>query len=118
TYYDLAEKAARQSLDLLSDAPTAVPAMTLLAVVDLAKHRLREPGEQAQKALALDPREMSAHGVIGAAFEMGDYDRAEKFYATLLETRWHPPSPHQLAGAGRPPGLAHAHRGSPDSGRG
>src|SRR5262249_5351469 len=85
TYYDLAEKAARRSLDLLSDVPTAAPAMTLLAVVDLAKHRFRKADEQAQKALALDHREMSAYGVIGdAAFEMGDYDRAETAYAKLL----------------------------------
>jgi tetratricopeptide (TPR) repeat protein len=85
TYYDLAEKAARRSLDLLSDYPAATPAMTYLALVDFARHRFREAGERAQKALDLDPRDMSAYGVLGdAAFEMGDYDRAEAAYAKLL----------------------------------
>ena len=85
TYYDLAEKAARRSLDLLSDYPAASPAMTYLAVIDLAEHRFREAREQAQKALDLDPRALSAYGVLGdAAFEMGDYERAEAAYTKLL----------------------------------
>ena len=85
TYYELAEKAARRSLDLLDDDPGAAPAMTYLAVVDFARHRFRQAGEQAKKALDLDPRGISAYGVLGdAAFEMGDYDRAEAAYAKLL----------------------------------
>jgi tetratricopeptide (TPR) repeat protein len=85
TYYDLAEKAALRSLDLLNDYPAASPAMTYLAAVDLAKHRFREARERAQKALDLDPRTLAAHGVLGdAAFEMGDYEAAEAAYAKLL----------------------------------
>ncbi|PWU20562.1 MAG: hypothetical protein C5B48_12370 [Candidatus Rokuibacteriota bacterium] len=85
TYYDLAEKAIRRSLDLLSDVPAATPAMVYLATVEFARHRFREAAKEAQRTLDLNPLEVSAYGVLGdAAFEMGEYDRAEAAYAKLL----------------------------------
>src|SRR5262249_37501362 len=85
TYYDLAEKAVRRSLDLLSDVPAATPAMVYLATVEFARHRFREAAKEAQRALDLNPSGISAYGVLGdAVFEMGEYDRAEAAYAKLL----------------------------------
>ncbi|HEU4371227.1 MAG TPA: tetratricopeptide repeat protein [Methylomirabilota bacterium] len=85
-YYDLAEKALRRSLGLVSQGPAASTATTWLAVVEFARHRFRDALAAAEQALALDPGEFSAYAVVGDAYlELGEYDKAAQAYGRLLD---------------------------------
>ncbi len=81
SYFQLAEVALAASLKLESTHEDAAPAFTQLATVHLAEHRFREAGEDAQKAIALLPTEMSAYPYAGdAQLELGNYEAAQKLY--------------------------------------
>lgn len=85
TYFELAETALRQSLKLESTHDESVSAWTQIATVHLAMHKFQEAGEDTEKAIALDPRNLIAYPYAGdAQLELGNYDNAEKFYAHLI----------------------------------
>jgi tetratricopeptide (TPR) repeat protein len=85
TYYELAEKALKKSLELLPAGPTATSATTSLAVVQLAQHRFADALTSAQKALALGSGDRSPQAVVGDAhLEMGEYEKASLAYSKML----------------------------------
>jgi tetratricopeptide (TPR) repeat protein len=85
TYYNLAATALEKSLALESKAPEAAPPAKHLATVYYAEHRFAEALALAQKALALNPRDMTPYALIGDAHcEMGDYHQAWADYAHLV----------------------------------
>jgi tetratricopeptide (TPR) repeat protein len=81
SYFQLAEGALRESLKLESEHADAAPAYTQLAAVQLAEHRFREAGEDAERAIALMPNDLAAFPCAGdAQLELGNYDLAQRFY--------------------------------------
>lgn len=86
SYFQLAEGALDASLRLESTHENAAPAFTQLATVYLAEHRFREAGENAEKAIALEPDDLGAYPYAGdAQLELGNYEASEKFYAHLIK---------------------------------
>jgi tetratricopeptide (TPR) repeat protein len=84
TYYNLAAKALEKSLDLESTHPEAAPATKHLATVCYAEHRFSETVALAQKAIDLNPRDITPYALIGdARSEMGEYEKAWAAYQQL-----------------------------------
>ena len=84
TYYNLAAKALEKSLDLESTHPEAAPATKHLATVCYAEHRFSETLALAQKAIDLNPRDITPYALIGdARSEMGQYEKAWAAYQQL-----------------------------------
>ena len=84
TYYNLADKALEKSLDLESTHPEAAPATKHLATVYYAEHRFSETLALAQKAIDLNPGDITPYAVIGdARSEMGEYEKAWAAYRHL-----------------------------------
>ena len=84
TYYDLAEKAIRKSLELESSHEQAASTFSLLSTIDFSKHNFKQAAEHAERALELDPQELGAAVSAGDAYvEVGEYDTARKYYAKL-----------------------------------
>jgi tetratricopeptide (TPR) repeat protein len=84
TYYNLAAKALEKSLDLESTHPVAAPATKHLATVYYAEHRFTETLSLAQKAIALNPADVTPYALLGdARSEMGEYDQAWAAYRQL-----------------------------------
>jgi len=84
TYYNLAAKALEKSLDLESAHPEAAPATKHLATVYYAEHRFGEALALAQKAIDLNPRDITAYALLGdARSEMGEYEKAWAAYRHL-----------------------------------
>ena len=82
SYYELAEKGLKKSLELESVHEEAAPAFGELAVVYFAEHRFSEAAVQADKAIKLAPDFMGAYATEGDAyFESGDYERAAATYS-------------------------------------
>jgi tetratricopeptide (TPR) repeat protein len=87
TYYDLAAKALEKSLDLDSTHAEASPATKHLATVYYAEHRFNESLALAQKAIGLNPRDVTPHALIGdARSEMGEYEKAWAAYQKLQDS--------------------------------
>ncbi|OLC17389.1 MAG: hypothetical protein AUH29_01960 [Candidatus Rokubacteria bacterium 13_1_40CM_69_27] len=85
TYYELAEKALKKSLELVPDGPMATSATASLAAVHLAKHRFADALTSAQKALALGSGDLSPQAIVGDAYlEMGEYEKASLAYSKML----------------------------------
>jgi len=88
SYFQLAEGSLEASLKLESTHEDAAPAFTQLATVHLAEHRFREAGEDAEKAIALEPNDLAAYPYAGdAQLEQGNYDAAQRFYARLADPK-------------------------------
>lgn len=84
TYYDLAAKALEKSLALESTRPEAAPATKHLATVYYAEHRFTETLVLAQKAIDLNPRDVTPYALLGDAHcEKGEYDKAWAAYRKL-----------------------------------
>ncbi len=84
TYYNLATAALKKSIDLESDYPEAAAATKHLATVYYAYHRFGEALTLAEKALTLNPRDITPYGLIGdARCESGDYTEAWAAYRHL-----------------------------------
>ncbi len=84
TYYNLAAKALEKSLDLESSHPEASPATKHLATVYYAEHRFGEALALAQKAIDLNPGDITPYALLGdARSEMGDYEKAWVAYRRL-----------------------------------
>ena len=83
-YFDLAAQALEKSLGLESTHAEAAPAMKHLAAVYFAEHRFAEARALAQKALELNPGDITPYALAGdAESEMGDYDQAWTTYRVL-----------------------------------
>ena len=86
TYYNLAAKALEKSIDLESARAEGAPAMKHLATVYYAEHRFDESLTLAQKAIDLNPRDITPYALIGdARSEMGEYDKAWAAYRKLQD---------------------------------
>jgi tetratricopeptide (TPR) repeat protein len=82
-YLDRAEQALRASLRI---APGRSGALRHLAYVLYQRHEFAEAATQAQRAVALDPADSHAWGVLGdARLEVGMYEEAETAYRRMLE---------------------------------
>jgi tetratricopeptide (TPR) repeat protein len=83
-YYNLADKALEKSLDLESTHPEAAPATKHLATVYYAEHRFGEALALAQKAIDLNPHDITPYALLGdARSEMGEYEKAWGAYRHL-----------------------------------
>jgi tetratricopeptide (TPR) repeat protein len=84
-YIRRAEAAYQKALGV---APRHGGALTGMAWVQGALHEFAESVEWARKALAVDPTDPGAHGLLGdAALELGDYDQAFERYQAMLDLR-------------------------------
>jgi tetratricopeptide (TPR) repeat protein len=82
TYFSLAEKALQTCLDL---APDHSGAARHLAYALYSRHAFDAAAMQAVKALALDPADSHAYGILGDAYlEVGQYAAAEEAYRKML----------------------------------
>ncbi len=85
SYYGHAEAVYRKALAL--DARD-VPALIGMAWVTSDRHEFEQSKAWAGRALALDPRNNDAYGLIGDADqEIGDYDAAYAHYQRMLDIR-------------------------------
>ena len=84
SYYELAEKGLRKSLELESHDAEASSTFTQLGSVQFAEHRFAEAASSADRALKLadDPAALALSG--DAQLEMGDYRKAEALFAKLV----------------------------------
>lgn len=81
SYYELAEKGLKKSLELESTHEEAAGAFAELAAVFFAEHRFSEAAAEAEKAIKLAPDLMAAYATEGDAYlEMGEYERAATAY--------------------------------------
>ncbi len=84
-YYTLAEEAYNKALKIKPHSDTA---MTGLAWVNGGRHEFEKSIDWAQKAIALDPKNNLAYGIVGdAQVEMGNYDDAFTSYQKMLDIR-------------------------------
>jgi tetratricopeptide (TPR) repeat protein len=82
SYLDLAEQALKKSLSL---NPQQSGVRRHLAHVLASRHDFEGAAAEAQKAIALDPTDMDAHGVLGDAYlETGKPEQAEQAYMTMM----------------------------------
>src|SRR5262249_15077944 len=93
SYYDLAEKAIRKSLELESQHEEAATAYGQLGAIQFAEHRFSEAASSTERALKLanDPAAMALAG--DAQLEMGEYAKAESFFARLVAPKDGRPRP-------------------------
>jgi tetratricopeptide (TPR) repeat protein len=78
-----AERALRRAVAL---APDHAPAVRHLAYVLYSRHAFAEAAVEAARAIALDPSDGAAHGILGdAALEVGQYDAAARAYRRMME---------------------------------
>jgi len=84
-YYGYAEQAYRQALAVNAGSASA---MTGLAWVASDRNRFGESTDWANKAVALDPKDNTAYGLLGDAdAAQGDYDAAYAHYQKMLDLR-------------------------------
>ena len=84
-YYDYAETAYQYALKL---QPSAVDALTGMAWVTGGRHQFEQSREWANRALAIDPENAAACGILGdAALELGDYDAAYDHYQKMMDLK-------------------------------
>ncbi|MEP6809067.1 MAG: hypothetical protein ABI992_02400, partial [Chthoniobacterales bacterium] len=85
TYYDPAELAYGYALQL---DPRFVGAMDGMAWVKGDRHLFDESIDWGKKAIAIDPGNAAAYGIIGdAALQLGDYDQAYADYQKMTDLR-------------------------------
>ena len=81
-YFTRAEAALQKSLEL---APRNAGALRHLAYVFYSRHEFVTAATYATQALAIDPRDGDAYGVLGDAYlEVGRYDDAETAYRSMM----------------------------------
>jgi tetratricopeptide (TPR) repeat protein len=84
-YYGRAQTAFEKALALRS---TNVSAIVGMASVKGSRHEFDQSIDWANKAVALDPGNVGAFGVLGdAALEMGDYEKAYERYQKMIDAR-------------------------------
>ena len=85
TYYAHAEQAYQKAIAL---KPNNVPALNGMAWVNGGRHEFEKSIEWANKAIALNPKDNDAYGLIGDAdVEMGNYDVAYTHYQQMMDIR-------------------------------
>jgi tetratricopeptide (TPR) repeat protein len=83
TYFHLAEQALRKALQI---RPQYSAALRHLAFVLYARHDFAAAAQEAIKAIALDPTDAHAYGVLGDAYlEVGKYGQAGEAFQRMLE---------------------------------
>ncbi len=83
TYFNLAEASLKK---VLERSPRHSGALRHLAYVLYSRHEFHEAAVQARKAIALDPTDSHALGILGdATMEIGKYDEAEATYQRMIE---------------------------------
>ena len=83
SYYGHAAKAFGRALAL---SPRHGAATTGMAWVHSCRHEFEKSIDWANKAIAQDPRDYAAYGLLGdAAVEMGDYEAAFEHYQQMLD---------------------------------
>jgi tetratricopeptide (TPR) repeat protein len=83
TYYGLAEDALRKALDI---APRYSQAFRHLAQALYSRHAFAEAAVQAAQAIAINPADSHAYGVLGDAFfELGKYPQAQEAYHHMVQ---------------------------------
>ena len=84
-YCSRAQAAYEKALKL---DPQRLEALAGMAWVNGVRHEFEASIDWANKALAIDPKSMAAHGLIGdAEVEMGDYPKAFEEYQKMLDLR-------------------------------
>jgi len=84
-YYTRAEAAYGKALSV---NPQRTEALVGMAWVNGGRHEFEKSQDWANKALAVDPRNNDAYGLMGdACVEMGDYDNAFIQYQKMLDIR-------------------------------
>ncbi len=84
-YYGYAEQAYSQAL---AKNPGSADAMTGMAWVTSDRHQFDKSMDWANKAIALEPRNNTAYGLIGdAQVELGQYNDAYTAYQKMLDIR-------------------------------
>ncbi len=84
-YLARAEQALRRAVEI---APDHAGAARHLAYALSARHDFPAAVVQAEKAIALDPADADAHGVLGdASLELGRYDRAAAAYEAMMRLK-------------------------------
>lgn len=82
SYYDRAEQVFRKALDL---APGHSGVVRHLAYIFSVRHDFQAAATAATKAIALDPSDSQAYGVLGDAYlEMGQYEQAAHAYQRMF----------------------------------
>jgi tetratricopeptide (TPR) repeat protein len=82
TYFNLAEQALRQALQL---RPQYGEALRHLAFVLYARHDFAGAAQEASRAIALDATDGHAYGVLGDAYlEVGKYDQAQEAFQKMI----------------------------------
>jgi tetratricopeptide (TPR) repeat protein len=85
TYVDLAEQALRKCLEI---APDHSGAARHLAYALYSRHAFEDAAAQAAKAIALNPLDSHAYGILGDAhLEVGRYDPARQAYQRMMQLR-------------------------------
>jgi tetratricopeptide (TPR) repeat protein len=93
SYYDLAEKDLKRSLELESQDAEAAAAWSQLGAVQFAEHRFAQAASSAGRALRLEDNP-SARALEGdAQLEMGNVDAAEAAFAKLASSDVSRPHP-------------------------
>jgi tetratricopeptide (TPR) repeat protein len=85
TYYNLASQSLQHALKI---EPDLSPARRHLAYVLYSLHDFDGAAREARRAIALDPRDANAYGVLGdTQLEIGQYDAAARTYAQMAAIR-------------------------------
>jgi tetratricopeptide (TPR) repeat protein len=85
SYYELAEKALKKSLDLESQHAEAAAAFSQIGGVQFAEHRFAEAAASAEHATKLEPGDTAGWALAGdAQLEMGNYAEAEAMFKKLV----------------------------------
>src|SRR5579862_8960443 len=85
SYYELAEKALRKSLDLESQHADAAATFAQLGSVQFAEHRFADAAASAESATKLGPEDSSGWALAGdAQLEMGNYVEAEAMFRKVV----------------------------------
>lgn len=83
TYVDLAAQTLRQGLEI---APSHSGMARHLAYALYARHAFEEAATMAAKAVALDPTDSHAYGILGDAYlEVGKYEQARATYERMMQ---------------------------------
>jgi tetratricopeptide (TPR) repeat protein len=81
-YFELAEQALKKSLSL---NPEQSGARRHVAYVMALRHEFAAAATEAEKAIAIDPSDVDAHGVLGDAYlELGRFEHAAKAYEKMI----------------------------------
>ncbi len=84
-YYDHADTAYQYALKL---QPSMADALTGIAWVTGGRHQFDQSREWANRALAIDPENAAAFGILGdAALELGDYDATYEHYQKMMDLK-------------------------------